>query len=70
LAEDAEGLEPEIFLAEGAHVMITHNLWTSNGLVNGTQGVVKKLWYLQGSNPKKDLPAVVFVQCPEYTGMY
>ncbi|KAJ7328920.1 hypothetical protein DFH08DRAFT_709364 [Mycena albidolilacea] len=69
-AEDAEGLEPEIYLAEEAHIMITHNLWPSKGLVNRTQGVVKKIWYLQGTNPKKDLPAVMFVQCPEYTGMY
>jgi hypothetical protein len=29
--EDAEGLECEIFLAEGAKVMLTHNLWTSKG---------------------------------------
>ncbi len=29
--EDAEGLEKEVFLAEGAKVMLTHNLWTSKG---------------------------------------
>jgi len=29
--EDADGLEPKILLAEGAHVMITRNLWTSKG---------------------------------------
>lgn len=29
--EDADGLEPEILLAEGARVMITRNLWTSKG---------------------------------------
>ena len=29
--EDAEGLEKEIFLAEGAKVMLTRNLWTSKG---------------------------------------
>jgi len=29
--EDAEGLETEILLAEGARVMLTRNLWTSKG---------------------------------------
>jgi hypothetical protein len=39
-------------------------------LVNGCQGIVKQIWYNPGSNPKKDLPAVVFVQCDGYSGMY
>jgi ATP-dependent exoDNAse (exonuclease V) alpha subunit len=30
--EDAEGLEKEILLAEGARVMLTKNLWTSQGM--------------------------------------
>lgn len=30
--EDADGLEPEILLAEGARVMVTRNLWTAKGL--------------------------------------
>ncbi|KAK6969664.1 hypothetical protein R3P38DRAFT_2471264, partial [Favolaschia claudopus] len=34
----AEDVEAEIFLAEGAHIIITCDLWTSKGLVNGTQG--------------------------------
>jgi len=29
--EDADGLEPEILLAEGACIMITRNLWTAKG---------------------------------------
>jgi ATP-dependent exoDNAse (exonuclease V) alpha subunit len=67
-AEDAEGLEPENLLAEGARVMITRNLWTSKGLVNGAQGTVKKIWFSPGTDPHKDLPAVVFVACPDYSG--
>ena len=42
--------------------MLTHNLWPSKGLVNGAQGVVKKIWFDQGSDTCSHLPAVVFVQ--------
>ena len=31
--EDANGLESMILLAEGAHIMIIHNLWTTKGTV-------------------------------------
>ena len=42
-SSDAEGLEKELLLAEGEKVMLNHNLWTSKGLLNGVQGVVKKI---------------------------
>jgi ATP-dependent DNA helicase PIF1 len=67
-SDDAEGLEKEVLLAEGAKVMLTRNLWTSKGLVNGAQGVVKKIWFDQGSNARSHLPAVVFVQFDGYSG--
>jgi len=39
------------------------------GLVNGCQGVVKKICCNQTSNSKKgDLPAIVFFQCNGYSG--
>ena len=67
-SDDADGLEKEVLLAEGAKVMLTHNLWTSKGLVNGAQGVVKKIWFDQGSNSRSHLPAVVFVEFDGYFG--
>jgi ATP-dependent DNA helicase PIF1 len=67
-SDDAEGLEKELLLAEGAKVMLNRNLWTSKGLVNGAQGVVKKIWFDQGSNARSHLPAVVFIKFDGYSG--
>ena len=67
-SDDAEGLQKELLVAEEAKVMLTCNLWTSKGLVNGAQGVVKKIWFDQGSNAHSHLPAVIFVKFDGYSG--
>jgi len=37
--------------------------------VNGAQGIVKRIWFNQNSDPRRDLPSVVFVDFnPGYTG--
>jgi hypothetical protein len=45
-----------------------YNLWTSKGLANGAQGVVKIIWFNQGSNSYSHLPVVVFVEFDGYSG--
>ena len=65
-SDDAEGLEKELLLAEGANVMLNYNLWTSKGL--GAQGVVKKIWFDQGSNAHSHLLAVIFIKFDGYSG--
>ena len=53
-----------------AYITLINNILKSFSLslVNGAQGIVKKIWFHQGSNPHSHLPAVVFVKFDGYTG--
>ena len=52
------GLEPVVFLAKGAKVMLTMNLWLSVGLCNGTTGtIVDYIYHVEQQPP--DLPVAV-----------
>ena len=61
------GLEPCIFLAKGAHVMLTMNLWTGVGLCNGATGTVIDFIYADNQQPP-DLPEAVIVKFDNYRG--
>ena len=39
-ADDFSGLQPLVFLAKGAKIMLTINLWPAVGLCNGAIGTV------------------------------
>ena len=43
-SDDMSGLEPVVFLAKGARVMLTINLWSSVGLCNGATGTVVDIY--------------------------
>ena len=65
--EDMSGLEPVVFLAKGAKVMLTMNLWSSVGLCNGATGTVIDFIFETNHRPP-DLPVAVIVQFDKYRG--
>ena len=66
-AEEMSGLEPVVFLAKGAHVMLTMNLWTDVGLCNGATGTIVDFIYASNQQPP-DLPIAIIVKFDDYTG--
>ncbi len=66
-AENMSGLEPVVFLAKGAKVMLTMNLWSSVGLCNGATGTVIDFIFETNHRPP-DLPVAVIVQFDKYRG--
>ena len=61
------GLEPTIFLAKGAKVMLTINLWANVGLCNGATGTVVDIIYEVNHQPP-DLPIAVIVHYSHQRG--
>ena len=51
IADTAEGLERGPYLAKGAKVMLTKNLYQQVGLVNGIRGEVVELVYADDAPP-------------------
>ena len=61
---DTGGLYPILFVAEGANVMLTANLWQQVGFCNGAAGTIHSILYGQNQSPP-DLPIAIIEQ---YTG--
>ena len=66
-SDDMSGLEPVVFLAKGARVMLTMNLWSCVGLCNGATGTVVDIIYQNNYQPP-DLPIAVMVEFENYRG--
>ncbi len=64
---DMSGLEPVVFLAKGARVMLTMKLWSSVGLCNGATGTVVDFIFQNDHRPPA-LPIAVIVMFEDYRG--
>ncbi|XP_057838109.2 uncharacterized protein LOC131048235 [Cryptomeria japonica] len=62
-----EQLENKILLCKVQQIMLTTNIWTKAGLVNGALGEVVDIVYEYGSKPP-DIPAYVITRINNYTG--
>lgn len=51
----------------GCRVMLTRNVWSNIGLMNGAQGVVHVIVWAEGSNVLSDPPQVIMVTWDNYT---
>ena len=49
------GLQPTLYIAKSARVMLTRNLWTTVGLCNGAVGTVLHIIYAEGQCPSVPL---------------
>ena len=66
-SDEFSGLEPTVFLAKDANIMLTMNLWFDVGLCNGASGKIVDFIYNHGHSPP-DLPVAVIVQFDDYCG--
>ena len=66
-SDDMSGLEPVVFLAKGARVMLTISLWSGVGLCNGATGTVVDIIY-QNNHQPPDLHIAVVVEFENYRG--
>ncbi|PKB95962.1 hypothetical protein RhiirA5_242033, partial [Rhizophagus irregularis] len=66
-SDTAHGLEAQLLLARESRVMLTANLWTETGLVNGSMGTVKDILFKEDQGPPS-LPIAVLVSFNSYKG--
>ena len=66
-ADEFGGLEPILHICQGAHVMLTRNLWKEKGLCNESTGLVREVIFKDQDLPPALLVAII-VQFNAYTG--
>ena len=65
--EDAEGLYPELFVSKGCRLMLTSNILTEYGLVNGTLGTLHDVVWPPDKSPRTTLPSYLLFKPDNYS---
>ena len=66
--DEANNLPNKIYMCIGARIMLSSNLWTEIGLVNGSMGTVVDITWQLGQDPTTSLPFAVLIRFDEYSG--
>lgn len=66
---EAQGLSRELYLSIGSRVILRKNLCVAKGLVNGSQGTVTDIIYMDGEAPPS-LPYVILINFDTFRGPY
>jgi hypothetical protein len=67
--EEAGNLQPVLSLSINAKVMLTENIWVTQGLVNGCISIVCDIvWGSHVTSPRTEAPDVLLLYIPGYNG--